>query len=293
MSKVGYVLRLWKVALIAMAVSLTTLTGTASAAVAGLQLVSAESPINSTGAKSITVSCPAGKKVIGAGGQINIAASGAAALDEITPLPNLSGVNVVGVETGAGTASNWSVKAYAICANSAAIAGLQLVSVESPINSTAAKSATVSCPAGKKVIGAGGQINTAASGRVALDEITPLPNLSGVNVVGVETGGGTAGNWSVKAYAICGNSALAGLQLIGAEGPINSTAAKSATVSCPAGKKVIGAGGQINTAASGQVVLDEITPLPNLSGVTAVGVETGAGTGGNWSVKAYVICATP
>jgi hypothetical protein len=116
MNKLGYILRLWKAALLAMAVSLATLTGTASAAVAGLQLVSVESLINSIAAKSATVSCPSGKKVIGAGGQINTAASGQVVLDEITPLPNLTGVSVVGVETGGGTTSNWSVKAYAICA---------------------------------------------------------------------------------------------------------------------------------------------------------------------------------
>src|SRR3954454_15380370 len=60
---------------------------------------------------------------------------------------------------------------------SAAVPGLQLVSVTSPINSVAAKAATVTCPSGKFVVSAGGQINTSATGRVALDEITPLPNM--------------------------------------------------------------------------------------------------------------------
>ena len=195
-----YVLRLWTVGLITIVMAMTAFGGTASAAVPGLQLVSAQSASNSS-SKSVTVSCPSGKVVIGAGGQVNVGTSGRAVLDEITPLPNLSGVTAVGVETVGGTTSNWTVKAYAICASAGAVPGLQLVSAQSAINSSV-KSVTASCPSGKQLIGAGGQIN-ATSGEAVLDEITPLPNLSGVTTVGVEPGSGTANSWSVKSYAIC------------------------------------------------------------------------------------------
>jgi hypothetical protein len=174
---------------------------------------------------------------------------------------------------------------------SAVLPGLERVVKVSAFDSVAAKLGSPNCPAGKKLIGAGGGINTSAAGKLALDEITPYPNLSGVNVIGVETPGGTPSNWSLTGYAICETfTVLHRLELKKAEGPIDSSAAKSATAVCSPNKKVVGAGGQINGPA-GKVVLDEITPLPNLSGVTAVGVEIGGGTSDTWSVGAYAICA--
>jgi len=265
--------------------------GPASAAVPGLQIAATTSANDSVAVKSAFVTCPAGKQVVGAGGQINTDTSGRVVIDEITPTPDLSGVVAVGVETAGGTTSNWTVRAFAVCANGGGVPGLQLVQQTSAVNSSAVKSVSTACPSGKKVIGAGGQINTDSSGAVALDEITPLA--TNVTAVGAEVGAGTASNWSMRSYAICANNGLPGLQIVSAQSAVDSSSAKSAFAACPAGTKVIGTGGQINTASSGRAVVDEITPFPNLSGVSAIGVETGVGTTDNWSVQAYAVCATP
>src|SRR4051812_43892834 len=172
---------------------------------------------------------------------------------------------------------------------SAAGSGLELVSKYSAISSSHAKSVTAMCPSGKKVVGAGGEELGPNGSKVPLEDITPLPNLSGVNVVATESFGGLNQNWELQAFAICANP-LPGQQLVSHESVIDSTPAKSAVVFCPSGKSVVGAGGQVNVGQSGPVVLDEITPLPNLSGVNVVGAETPAGTTNNWTVKAYAIC---
>ena len=56
----------------------------ANAVYADLHLYSASSTIDSAGAKSATVSCPAGRYVIGTGAQVNIAQAGKAGVQSIT-----------------------------------------------------------------------------------------------------------------------------------------------------------------------------------------------------------------
>jgi hypothetical protein len=259
----------------------------ASAAGSGLVLVSQQSPTDSTGAKSATVMCPTGKIFSGAAGQINIAKTGKAVLEDVTPLPNLAGVTVVGTETGAGTTDNWSVKAYAICVDG--LAGPQLISQQTPIDSNS-KALLLTCPSGTQVVGTGGQINIATSGKVGLHEFTP-ETLTTVRVIAAEIGSGTTANWTMKAYALCASPPF-GLQIVRTTSTIDSKHAKSVVAHCPAGKRVMGAGADIAAPEGDRVMLDEVTPLPDLSGVNAVGTELAGGTTQNWTVSAEAICAS-
>lgn len=274
------------------------------AALPGLQRVTKTSTFNSTASNQGGPDCPTGKQLLGAGGRVRSSSgpsswigtlqSGEAGLDEITPLPDLSGTSVVGVEIGTGPSANWAAQGYAICETYTVAHRLTLSKAASPADSVAVKSVTATCPAGKKVVGAGGQ-NNAPTGKVVLDEITPLMNLSGVTAVGVETANGTTENWRVVAYAICANAPnVPGLELVSNTSTLDSNSYKYTYVDCPAGKKVTGAGGGINTTATGKVVLTGIAvhggPAPRVS---AFGAETSGGTTGNWEVNVYAICATP
>src|SRR5262245_11403488 len=259
----------------------------ASAAGSGLQLVSQQSAVDSTAGKSVTAACPPGKIVVGAAGQINVATAGKAVLEDITPLPNLAGVNVVGTETGAGTTANWTVKAYAICANP--FVAMQLVSQQSVVDSNS-KAMLLTCPSGTQVIGAGGQVNVGTSGAIGLHEITP-ETATTVRVIGAEIAGGTSENWTLKGYAICSSPPL-GLQIVRTTSVIDSKHAKGVVAHCPAGKRVVGAGADITAPDGNRVMLDEITPLPDLSGVNAVGTELLGGTTQPWTVSAEAVCAS-
>lgn len=127
----------------------------ASAAIVGTQTVNALNGYDSSN-KSATATCPAGKRVLGAGGQIEFGGD-QVLLDDIRPDPSLTSVTVHALEYEAGTSANWGVYAWARCA--APPPGLERVSATSPLNS-GNKSVSVSCPAGKRVLGAGGDINT-------------------------------------------------------------------------------------------------------------------------------------
>jgi hypothetical protein len=272
---------------------LVALPRPASAAVTGYQVVQAQSPLTSEN-KTATVHCPAGKVLIGAGGQLNAPVNGKVILDEVTPFddgretPFDNSVAVDGFETDGGTDQNWSVAAYAICANRGALPGLEVVQRIGASSNADVKSLLVSCPAGKSLLGGAGGINN-AGGHVILDEITLSADT--VNVVGLETDGGTLSPWNLEVYAFCANTgSVPGLEYRSLSSPLDS-ADKRVAVTCPAGKVRIGAGGQINTSDNGKVLLDEITTFGN-STVNVVAQETDGGTGNNWSVKAYAVCAS-
>ena len=84
------------------------------------------------------------------------------------------------------------------------MSALQRVAATSP-NDSLNKSVTVTCPAGKRVLGTGSEL-FGATGRVTVDETIPNVALTSVLATGFEDGA-FAGNWTITAYAICGNVA--------------------------------------------------------------------------------------
>jgi hypothetical protein len=261
----------------------------AGASSAGLHLVSATSAVNSQNSKSVTVKCPIGEELTGTGAQVSIANTGKAALVSVTPLPGDTAVTAVAAETGGGTTQNWYLKAYGMCVSNAPT--YTIVSAISAINSQN-KSVSVYCPSGWNAIGSGGQVSTPDTGKVALTEVQALTNLVGVRAIASEVGSGTPNNWYLKAYAICSPPGTpAGLQALAVNSAIDSNHAKSVTVKCPAGTRVIDSMATVVSPDSAHVIIDEITPLPDLSGVTAVGSETAGGTSQKWSIAAQNVCA--
>jgi hypothetical protein len=80
---------------------------------------------------------------------------------------------------------------------------------QSPYDSVATKSATATCPEGKRILGGGGYI-TGGGRRVQFTRLQP--NGSSDTYVATATEiGAYAGNWRVSAYGICGE-APAGLE---------------------------------------------------------------------------------
>jgi hypothetical protein len=87
-------------------------------------------------------------------------------------------------------------------------------------------------------------------------------------------------------------SAIPGLERVFATSPNNSVG-KSVSAACPGGKNVVGAGAELGNPAPGAVVIDDLTPNSTLTTVTVTALEDDGGTGSNWFVRAYAICAFP
>jgi hypothetical protein len=251
--------------------------GAAHAAVPGLQQVQAPSVSNSVG-KSVSVVCPAGKRVVSAGGYITGAPAGEVTLDDVEPIGSTS-VMVSAYETD-GTPANWVVHAVAECADP--LPGQTVRFQPSALNSVD-KTATVNCPAGTNVIGAGVQTDN-GQGDVIIDRIAPNAGLTSVTVAGEEDTPITR-NWQIFAYAVCAN-APSGLLGVAAAPPSNSNN-KAQVATCPAGKIALGGGAEV-VGAGGEVLLSELLPIANTSLALAQEEDPFAGS---WTLISSTICA--
>lgn len=164
---------------------------------ANLQRVALTSANNSTSPKSVTATCPAGTRLYGLGAELN-GALGAVILDDLTPNAGLTAATLTAYERGA-FAGNWSITGYAVCAAGAATMTRVANTVSS--GSVSPSDASVSCPAGTKIHGVGGELN-GALGNVLIEDMQVTAALVSSTSKAYETIA-TGANWSITAYNIC------------------------------------------------------------------------------------------
>ena len=152
------------------------------------------------------MTCPAGLRVIGAGAGINhgdpTLVPANLTLETVRPNSALTGVTATAHETEEGTASSWTVNAYAVCASRPA--GLRRVTRSSAPGSDEFAQTSATCPAGTHLIGTGGEI-VGGAGEVVLDDLRADTALTKTTVTGFEDHTGLDSDWRVTAYAICIN----------------------------------------------------------------------------------------
>jgi hypothetical protein len=278
--------------------SLLATTSPAAAAVPGLVRVSATSASDSLDFKSVTATCPVGKALIGTGYQIN-GATGEVVVDDFRPNggPAAAPTSLfVGAYEEDPFAGNWTITAFAICANP--LPGLVRIASTGASGSLDFQSVTATCPAGKALLGTGYELN-GALGEAVVDDFVPSGGTAAAPtslfVGAYEADPNFLGNWTITAYAICANP-LPGLVRIAVTSAFDSADFHSANAVCTAGKVLTGAGFELN-GATGEAVVDDFVP----SGGTATpptGIFVGAYEADpdflpSWEVTAYAICATP
>jgi len=162
----------------------------------GLEIVKVTSPSGSSGFQGQNADCSPGKNVLGGGGRIN-GETGQGSLNTQALFPNRA--SAAGVEDTDGFAGNWSVSAYAICANLNSVFDSRVVSVQTATDSTARKIFTVDCPAGMRLTG--GAAFAGAPGAVV--EVVS-PNTTSVQLIARMDGPiGPQNVWSATGYALC------------------------------------------------------------------------------------------
>lgn len=269
----------------AVAVGLMAQASPASAALPNRETVAASSASNSLD-KGVTVTCPAGKRVVGSGADIGgiPAGSGAVVLDDV--IPTSTTVTAYAYEVENGTSASWAIRAWAVCGNPN---GSTVTSSRVSVTSSNNKPVTVTCPVGKVVLGSGASI-TGGRGEVVIDEI--IPTTTTVTASGAEdpTGGGYFPDWSIRAYAICGDEP--GGRTIVSRTSTTSSVDKGGSAPCPAGKVVFGGGFDI-IGGAGETFIDDF--IPTNASVLTFAMEHNDGSddnGRDWSLRSYAICGT-
>jgi hypothetical protein len=265
--------------LLCLAGATLTLAESASAAVPGINLATATSPVNSAN-KSATATCPAGDQVLGVGGGIT-GGSGQVIVDDWMQL-NPTQAAVRGVEANPITA-NWTVGASAICADP--LPGRTAV-IATSAPSSVDKFVTATCPAGKRLVASGSDL-LSGRGNVTIEQMVPDLTTNSVTVLAHEHTP-TSDSWQARASAICADP-LPGLVRVFNTSASTSTTSKIATATCPAGTVVTGTGAETLTSG-GEAAVESIQPNASLTSVTARASEINA-TSLNWTVTAFAVCA--
>jgi hypothetical protein len=190
-------------------------------------------------------------------------------------------------EDDGGFAGSWRLTGNAVCTTP--LAGQEIVANVTPQVTGSSKTVSVACPAGKRVVGAAGEIYNGL-GQVLLDDTRPSADLTTVTVNAHTDETGTFRSWSLTARAICANP-LPGLERVTGTSPLDSSTTKGGTAFCPAGKYALSAAFDINTM-NRQVLLRYVGTDNLLTLATATAVEDATGNTASWSVTAYGICAS-
>jgi hypothetical protein len=264
--------------------------GVASAAtVPAATVVSQVTPFDSNSPKTVTASCPAGKRVIGGGGRINGAQH--VVLTRLQPVHDSTGATpdryvVAASEDQIGFAGTWALQAYAICADP--LPGLQIVSAISAAGSEPFQGVSASCPAGKLAVGAGGRINS-GGGQVALSTQAEGSSFSTrTTAAGMEDPDGFAGTWSVTAFAVCVTpTSVLDLRIVKVQSASDATNIKSAVALCPAGKRVTG--GTAFSSVPG--VVQSVAPDGNRLQIQGI-ARNDSVVGGVWDLTVVALCAS-
>lgn len=218
----------------------------ASASPAGLVMVSATSADNSTDFKSVSATCPTGKKVIGGAAQTFGWYTGYHVLVTQAYPDGVNNRYTVGAwEDEARTPESWTVTAYAICASP--LPGLEYISTPwyDNISGTWAL-----CSSGKKLVGMGGQISN-SNGEVALVGLFPATGLGRSETWVSEDHTGYAPTYSVKSYSVCADP-IAGQTLVSSTFP--NTLGIGISVACPVGKKVLSSGVRLSGTGTASTI---------------------------------------
>ena len=157
-----------------------------------------------------TATCPTTKKLVGTGAEIN-GGVGAIMLDDLRPNGNTvtapTAVTAGAYEADPNYVPNWTITAYAICANTLAVPGLVRVDATSALSvSPDSATATASCPGTKVLVGTGAEIN-GAGGEVALDDLTPnggtVTAPTAVTAWAYDSDPNYLPSWRITSYGIC------------------------------------------------------------------------------------------
>jgi hypothetical protein len=170
-------------------------TAVCATAPAGLEIVFEDSGPATGPLMTEIVSCPGTKQPLGSGYEV-MGGFGEVRVSDAYAW-TASSVIAIAEEDQDGTANQWNLRTWAICANP--LTGYDQISVDSANDSVSPKNAPATCPVGKVATGAG------FSSRNGLGQVSADTRLAGrtATAYGREDQDGLATNWEVGVTVVC------------------------------------------------------------------------------------------
>jgi hypothetical protein len=139
-------------------------------------------------------------------------------------------------------ASTWKLRVRVLCAS--ALTGYEVVPFETAADSVAWKQLQMSCPAGKKALGAGWSVLDGTGGILEGEALYFGPSYDGSSwLVNARNKSSFASSWKLKGQLVCApGSSLSGYEVVTRETPVDGTSRKQLQAACSTGKTALGAG---------------------------------------------------
>jgi hypothetical protein len=212
--------------------------GSGGAQALSIQMVDGRSTATSTTAAQVSPACPLPQNAIGAGWQL--LTSGLVADDGYITysLPSYDGSSWLANASPVDDSTPWLLDVSIECAT---VAGYQLVTATSPADTTARKSITATCPAGKQALGAGWGVldstaaileGTALQFQLAADGTSWTVAVSNLTT--------DSDPWELRETVICAPaSAVPGYQIVSAMSTLATGTRQQLRTACPSPKRAI------------------------------------------------------
>jgi hypothetical protein len=290
----GFIVRVAVATAVAGAVVLLVPAGEAAARPPAIHLYNAQSALDATPSKEVSVSCPDDSEVL-SGGAYVVGGDRRVHIVRSQPSPTVNGW-IAGAQTAPGEArtGNWRLYVYVKCGQHVFIdlgflGDTQFVTFHTAANSDAVNEATAPCPAGTLVVSAGGRVS-GGDGEVVLDDVAVDTTTQSAHVRAVEVEGGSANAWSVWAYAVCAEpGSVFGYEVV-EQDTVSTTGDKGYALHCPGTKLLIGLGASM-VGANGDAHFTRIEPQGKAASVESIVDETGAPA--PWVTHVQAVCAFP
>jgi hypothetical protein len=236
----------------------------------GYSVVSAETPLSTLAMKQLSVACPAGTKVLGAG--FGVLDSTSAILDGVATYsaPSWNGASwLTNARKLSGFTNEWKLRVSIVCANDT-LAGYEVRVAETPTDPNAVKQLISHCPRGKVATSAGFGVLDDTSAILDGEALYSLPHYDGKGwLTNARKNSVFSPSWKLRTRMICvAASALPGYQVVMQDTVVDTFPVKQLNVACPRGRRTLGAGFGVLDETS--AILDGVAlySLPSYDGAS-------------------------
>jgi hypothetical protein len=176
-----------------------------SSTLAGYQLVTTETAVDTTTVKQVNASCPTGKVATGAGFGVLDSTGGIIDGEASLFVPRFDGSGwLTNAHNNSGFAPSWKLKSFLACVNSTALPGYQVVTANTVAGAGSSQQLNVICPGGKHATGAGWAVVDSTGGYLDGDALHFLPGFDGASwLTNAKNNSTFAPTWSLRVVELC------------------------------------------------------------------------------------------